>query len=847
MEPASPSRFADLLSAAIHATKRREGKPIAVIQDELGYAIGKQGGSMVEFWRKGNLPGRRQDLEALARLLVVRGKMDRAWLRDLLDAADYGVGTTAFCDSIFAPLIGAIPSPSPFIPVTIFQAPALPPHFVGRRDEVEAIQHDLVASALPSVALVGMGGVGKSTLAAQMAHSLRHKFPDGVLWVYAVNAEPLDILQNWAQLFGYDFRTIADTENRAAAVRGIWHGKRVLIVLDDVRTPEQMRPLLPSASSCSVILTTRDRDLATLANAKVVAIRALTDAHSLELLNAVLGSERVERERIAAQTIAQTVGHLPLALEIVARLLDRSPWQSLAMMADRLADASRRLDHLALKDLSVRAAFVVSWAALSTDLRRIFAALGLFHARKCSYAALAATAGVTLEETVEALSPLAALSLVQMEGPDRVRQHPLLADFAREQINDLAAAQSRWVAYYLNYAEMQQADPARIDAEMENLTAVVETLYTQQQWAQVTRLVTALHPTWVALAHYARARRGYALAIDAASHMHNVHLQAQALICQGYACQEQSDYAEATTCLRAGLHAAQAAGNDRLAATAQLYLARIAIEQADLEKAENLLSECYRTHASTGDEQNLARTLREQGLVAYRRGGYATTTALCRQALIVLERLGDRAGILSTLRLLADTAMATGDLAQAMVYGQRSLALAQAADLLSELAEAHFVLATANRLLHNLAEANYHAELALALFTRFGNRSFTAYTLYEQSIIQKLEGRVDAALPLAQRAYAIQAELGDSYGRVTTLLHLGDLYELLGELEIATATWCEGWMLAEEIRYPYMYAFETRLGAEPMNKAGMDPCGQKPIAFPLIPSKQEPAISVGRA
>jgi tetratricopeptide (TPR) repeat protein len=209
-------------------------------------------------------------------------------------------------------------------------------------------------------------------------------------------------------------------------------------------------------------------------------------------------------------------------------------------------------------------------------------------------------------------------------------------------------------------------------------------------------------------------------------------------------------------------------------------------------------------------------------LVAYRRGEYATTTALCHQALIVQERLGDRAGILSTLRLLADTAMATGDLARAMVYGRRSLALAQAADLMSELAEAHFVMACANRLQKNFAEAKYHAELALALFARFGNRSFTAYTLYEQSVIQKFEGRVDAALPVAQRAYAIQVELGDSYGRVTSLLNLGDLYKLCGEFEKATATWREGWTLGKEISYPYLQAFERRMEAELLENAGTD-------------------------
>ncbi|MCB0110975.1 MAG: hypothetical protein KDE53_33875, partial [Caldilineaceae bacterium] len=90
----------------------------------------------------------------------------------------------------------------------------------------------------------GMAGVGKTTLVAQLARLLREHFRDGVLWAYTADSEPLDILGSWAQALGYDFSSLSDVENRAAALRGVLVDKEVLLLLDDVRSVARVRPLL---------------------------------------------------------------------------------------------------------------------------------------------------------------------------------------------------------------------------------------------------------------------------------------------------------------------------------------------------------------------------------------------------------------------------------------------------------------------------------------------------------------------------------------------------------------------------------------------------------------------------
>ncbi len=144
-----------------------------------------------------------------------------------------------------------------------FQAVADLPHFVGRAREMDALKKFLLgAQPAKLCSLQGMAGAGKTALATHLAYQLRPYFPDGVLWARLDNTEPMSILSSFARAYGLDVGEYKDIESRSRIVRELLAHKRVLIILDNVETSDQVEPLLPPTGMCAVLLTSRRHDLA---------------------------------------------------------------------------------------------------------------------------------------------------------------------------------------------------------------------------------------------------------------------------------------------------------------------------------------------------------------------------------------------------------------------------------------------------------------------------------------------------------------------------------------------------------------------------------------------------------
>ncbi|MCX4818407.1 NB-ARC domain-containing protein [Streptomyces sp. NBC_01142] len=337
-----------------------------------------------------------------------------------------------------APAAQPAPRPSSRLPPPPrpAQLPPPPAHFTGRDAQFEELRAALTGEEGPAVVVVsGMAGVGKSALAAQVAHALREEFPDGQLYCNLHGATPgmppLDPGHALCALLrdlGVDPRQVPDEVDAAAALlRSTLAPTRTLLVLDDVASAAQVRPLLPAGPGCAVVVTSRS-PLTALDGAARFPLAPLSAADSGTLLRAVSGRGSGE----GLERLVERCGRLPLALRIVAaRLAARS-----ALTADALAgllDAEAgRLDHLEYDDLSVRGSLAVAHDGLDPDAALALRRLGAVDLPEYGAPAVARLMETDERRAAVALDRLVEVALLEEVSYGRFVPHDLVRDFARE-------------------------------------------------------------------------------------------------------------------------------------------------------------------------------------------------------------------------------------------------------------------------------------------------------------------------------------------------------------------------------------------------------------------------------
>jgi len=414
-------------------------------------------------------------------------------------------------------------------PTGLCELPRSVDDFTGRVAEL-AWTDDLVrADDLPGVAGVGLitgsAGLGKTTLAVRAAHALRSSFPDGAFFLdlFGMSPRPLAMDDALRLLLGglgvTDQQLPNDTPGRASLYRSMLRERRVLVVLDNAASEEQVRPLLPGGGASRALVTGR-RLLAGLEGVRRLGLGPLPLAEATELLTGILGDRGASDGEPGLTQLARLCGGLPLALRIIGNRLVSRPGWNMADLAVRLANEDRRLDQLSAGDLRIASAFGMSYDQLADSARRVFRRLALVPGRDFDAGLAAVLGGTAIEDAWDALDELVDLGLLQDSSSGRYRFHDLVRLFARDRLHDeedaadrdaLTAAMTSWLLRMATTAgrwfEPAYGRPERPDA---GLSSPEEA----DHWLRVNV------DNWLGALRFAASDGRHAAVLDCAGSMH---------------------------------------------------------------------------------------------------------------------------------------------------------------------------------------------------------------------------------------------------------------------------------------------------------------------------------------
>jgi tetratricopeptide (TPR) repeat protein len=669
------------------------------------------------------------------------------------------------------------------------QLPSAVAHFTGRAGELAALDGllaDAGGTAQGTVvisAVAGTAGVGKTALAVRWAHQAAGRFRDGQLYVNlrgfdpsGVPVTPGEAIRGFLDALGVPAGQIPrEPDSRAALYRTLLAGRQVLIVLDNARDEQQVRPLLPAGPGCLVIITSRSQlaGLAAAEGARLVALDVLSQDEARQVLAARLGG-RAAAEPGAVDEIARLCGRLPLALVVAAARAAARPRLPLAGLAVMLRDAGGRLDALDVGDPAVNVRAVLSWSAghLGPAGARMFALLGLHPGPDITAAAAASLAGTDPRAAERAVQELAAASLLAEHLPGRYAFHDLLRAYAAERAEDLdadtrRAAVGRMLDHYLHTAraaalllsptreQVSPAPPASPGVTPETLADRRRAL----DWFEAEHQVLSAAVALAADAGFDAC--AWQLSWAVADYL-----------------QPSGRWQELDVIERTGLAAAARLGDLAGQAALSRRLGGACTMLGDYLQASDHLSRCLELYGRLGDRDGQARAHMDLCNLRESQGRRVDALYHAGQALSHSQASGNRARQAAALLNLGWLRALLGDYQQAIDICKEALAQCQELGLAYPEAAAW----------DNLGYAEHHL------------------------------GNLSEAAACYQRSLGFFLESGDRYRQALILDHLGDNYRAAGESGEARKAWQQALDIFDDLRRPEAGNVRAKLRTAPVSE-----------------------------
>jgi len=687
-------------------------------------------------------------------------------------------------DPVLDPPAGPL-APSRQPPAAPAQLPPAVPAFTGRGAELALLDRVLAAAssgpdaagpgaagpgAATAIAVVsGTAGVGKTALAVHWAHRASAHFPGGQLYVNLQGfgpagsaLEPGEVVHGFLEALGVPVNRIpAALQARTALYRSVLAGRRILVVLDNARDVQQVRPLLPGSPGCLTLVTSRSQLTGLIAaeGALRVGLDLLPAADARDLLARRVGEARAAAEPEAVDDIVAGCARLPLALTVAAAHAAARPGFPLAVVAAELREASSALDPFHADDAStdVRAVFSWSYRALGAPVARLFRLLGLHPGPDVAVAAAASLAALGPDRVRMLLAELARAHLLTEHAPGRYACHDLLRAYAAElaqahEPRDARdAATLRLLDHYLHtgHGAAVLLDP--YDDPLTLARAAPQTVTEEFSTAADAMAWLAAERAGILAAVRLAAATGFE------THAWQLAWAVSAFLLRSAAWDELAR-AERTA-LEAALRAGDIAGQGH----ALHGLARGHARSGQFAEAYPCFQDALRHFAATGDHVSQAHVHASLAWVAERQ-----------------QRPADALG--HSLAAL-DLHHAAGRPGPGEVMALNDVGYCHA-------------------LLGNYAEAVAYCERALAATQELGERNWEAATWDSLGYIHHRLGDHGRAVSSYERAIGIYRDLADRFNEADSLDHLGDARHDAGDARAARTTWAQALRILTEIGHP---------------------------------------------
>ncbi len=733
--------------------------------DEHPYQEDLRGHLMVALYRS----GRRADALDLFR-------MTRRLFREEL-----GVEPTPELQRLHESILQAGVAQAPAQPVTPDIPRQLPRDlagFTGRADQLRMLDATL-PSLTPTVitAIAGSAGVGKTALAVHWAHKVADRFPDGQLYVnlrgfdaVGTPMSPSEALRRFLDALGATpTRIPTDLEAQTALYRSLVADKRILLVLDNAQSAEQVRPLLPGSASCLVLVTSRNRlaGLVVTTGARPLFLDVLAPEESREFLAARVGKHRVSVEREAVEEIIARCASLPLALAIAAAQATLNPEQPLAVLAEQLRSAYNALDAFGSVDdqlTDLRAVFSWSVLQLSPATARLFQLLGAHPGPDISAAAVASLAGLSSEAAQLLLTELVDAHLLSEHSPDRYMFHDLLRAYASElqlaHAAEVDTALQRLLDHYLHtaYGANRLLEPMRNPISLDSPVPGVMPEDLTGAGAAMGWL-TAEHHVLTAMIRYS-AKAGFA-----------VHTWKLAW-CLSTFLDWQGHWTDLTEVHELSLDVTKASADPEGVAYAHHGLARAHVSLGHFDNAETHLRLALQLRSDIGDIIGQANAHMALCLVKHRQDRIPDALTHSQEAYVLFKQANHKVGQAAALNSLGWFHVQAGDYERGLAYAER----------------------------------------ALSVFQELGDRQAQADVWHSIGYARRGNGQLRKAIECFRNAAGLYFSIGHRYHEAGALNQLGDTLRRNNDEKAARKAWRRALGILSDLGHPDAEEVRSKLG-----------------------------------